>query len=132
MSSDGRTDRIPTNEEVVDELTKDLKSSAIRSDDREPSVAGSCDGDGDDREQPRRLSESDPETAQDDEPAEIRDADYVDDLLLKERDENATEEEKRVSVLPGGGKERGAIRAGSLVPDVFFFSRSTGRSFLAR
>lgn len=77
---------IPSNEEVIDELTKDLKSSAIRDD--------TCDDDG-----TSHQSESEPETdAHDNEEIEIREKDYIDDNLLKERDDKLSEEEKRVSV----------------------------------
>lgn len=85
MSSDGKSG-IPSNEEVIEELTKDLKSSAIKSD--------SC---GDDVS---RDNESDSESdTPADEETEIKEEDYIDDKLLKERDEKLSEEEKRVTIL---------------------------------
>lgn len=84
MSSD-RTNEIPSNDEVIDELTKNMKASAIKTDSFDDDTT-------------RRISESDKES---DTPAneetEIRDVDYIEDNLLKERDEKLSEEEKRVS-----------------------------------
>jgi len=80
MSSAGKSE-IPSNEEVVDELTKDLQSSAI-----EPEGS---------------AGESEPETEtreREEEERETRDADYVDDEWLKERDDKLSDEEKRVSL----------------------------------
>lgn len=84
-SADGKSG-IPSNEELVNELTKDLKNSAIK-----PSP---CSDDS------FRVSESDsePETRENEEIAQTRDEDYIDDDLLKERDEHLSEEEKRVGI----------------------------------
>lgn len=76
---------IPTNEEVIEELTKDLKSSAIKNDSFDNNTSP--------------HSESEPETDEHvNEETEIKDEDYIDDSLLKERDDKLSEEEKRVSV----------------------------------
>lgn len=84
MSSDSKSG-IPSNEEVIEELTKDLKSSAIKSD--------SCGND---------VSHDNESDSESDTPAneetEVKEEDYIDDKLLKERDENLSEEEKRVSL----------------------------------
>lgn len=82
MSSSSKNG-IPTNEEVIEELTKDLKDSAIKVD---PST-----------EDTSHHSESEPESDYLDDD-EIKDEDDIDDNLLKERDDKLSEEEKRVSV----------------------------------
>jgi len=83
MSSDGGRSGIPSNEEVIEELTKDLKSSAIKSD--------SCNDD-----DVSRLSESgSDDDTRIDEAAETKDEDYIDDSVLKERDEQLSDEKKR-------------------------------------
>lgn len=87
MSSDSGKSGIPSNEEVIDELTKDLRSSAIKTD--------SCD---DDDKSHVSGSDSEAETPSNEE-TEIRDEDYIDDKLLKERDEKLSEEEKQVGTL---------------------------------
>lgn len=81
MSSSSKSG-IPTNEEVIEELTKDLKSSAIKADSFDNTPP---------------HSESEPETDVNEE-TEVKDEDYIDDILLKERDDKLSEEEKRVSV----------------------------------
>lgn len=86
MSSDSKSG-IPSNDEVIEKLTKDLRDSAIKTD--------SCD------DNASHISESDSETeteTQVNEETEIKDEDYIDDALLKERDEKLPEEEKRVSI----------------------------------
>lgn len=84
MSSDSKSG-VPSNEEVIDELTKDLRDSAIKTDSYDDSAS--------------HISESDSETdAQVNKDTEIKDEDYIDDTLLKERDEQLPEEEKRVSI----------------------------------
>lgn len=84
MSSDSKNG-IPSNEEVIEELTKDLKDSAIKTD--------SC------YDNPSHVSESDSETeTQVNDEIEIKDEDYIDDVLLKERDEKLPGKEKRVSI----------------------------------
>lgn len=87
MSSDSGKSGIPSNEEVIDELTKDLKNSAIKTD--------SC---GDDNISHLSGSDLEAEIPLNEE-TEIRDEDYIDDKLLKERDEKLSEEEKRVGIL---------------------------------
>lgn len=77
---------IPSNEDVVEELTKDLRSSAIRTD--------SCSDDA----SYHGESDLESDTANADQATEIRAEDYIDDEQLKERDEKLTEEEKRVGV----------------------------------
>jgi hypothetical protein len=87
MSSENGKSGIPSNEEVINELTKDLKNSAIKTD--------SC-GDND----VSHVSELDSEAEIPlNEENEIRDEDYINDKLLKERDEKLSEEEKRVGLL---------------------------------
>lgn len=84
MSSNGKSD-IPSNEEIVEELTKDLRNLSAKTD--------SCDDD------VSHCSESESENEpQENEETEIRDADYIDDKLLKERDDKLSDEEKRVSI----------------------------------
>lgn len=88
MSSDGDRNGIPSNEEIIEELTKDLKSSAIKND--------SCDDDN----VSRRIGESDSDDdTRIDEAAETKDEDYIDDNLLKERDEQLSDEKKRVNTF---------------------------------
>lgn len=85
MSSDGKNE-IPSNEQVIEELTKDLKNSAVKTDGQRP-----------DEDRTSRHSESDPESdsrlGKED---EIKDEDYIDDKLIEERDEKLSDEEKRV------------------------------------
>ncbi|VVC31541.1 Hypothetical protein CINCED_3A004394 [Cinara cedri] len=82
MSSD-RKNEIPSNEEVIEELTKNLKDSAIKTD-----SFGN--------DETHSFSESDTEAdSHSKDETEIRDVDYIEDDLLKERDENLSEEEKR-------------------------------------
>jgi len=91
MASDGGDNRIPSNEEIVDELTKDLKRSAIKSDsdgDVSSTRLGQCDSGTDD--------DDDDGT---DKVTETKDEDHIDDRLLKERDEQLTDDEKRVSIF---------------------------------
>lgn len=86
MSSDSKSG-IPSNDEVIEELTKDLKDSAIKND--------SCD------DNACHISGSDSETeteTQVNEETEKKDEDYIDNALLKERDEKLSEEEKLVSI----------------------------------
>lgn len=84
MSSDSKKG-IPSNEELIEELTKNLESSAIKTDFSDGDVS--------------HHSESDTgvETNVNEE-NEIRDEDYIDDILLKERDDKLPEEKKRVSI----------------------------------
>lgn len=87
MSSDRRNE-IPSNDEVIDELTKNMKASAIKTDSFSDDA-------------PRRISASDTDSdtpSNEETREEIRDVDYIVDNLLKERDEKLSEEEKRVSV----------------------------------
>lgn len=79
MSSTGKSE-VPSNQEVVDELTKDLKSSTIETE----GSAGE--------------SEPENETGDREEEPEMRDADYIDDEWLKERDDKLSDEEIRVSL----------------------------------
>lgn len=88
MSSNNGKNGIPSNEEVIDELTKDLRSSTIKTD--------SCADD--DTSHFSGASDSEAETPLNEE-TEIRDEDYIDDKLLKERDEKLSEQEKRVGTL---------------------------------
>lgn len=84
MSSD-RKNEIPSNDEVIEELTKNLKDSAIKTD-----TFGN--------DSTHHISESDIESDnQVNEETEVRDADYIEDKLLKDRDDELSEEEKRVS-----------------------------------
>lgn len=82
MSSANNKSGIPSNEELVDELTKDLRSSAIKADTSHLSES--------DSESEPRMNEETPET---------REEDYIDDAQLKERDEHLSEEEKRVGIM---------------------------------
>lgn len=84
MSSNGKSD-IPSNEEIVEELTKDLKNISTKTDSRNDDTS--------------HCSESESENEpQENEETEIKDADYIDDKLLKERDDKLSDEEKRVSM----------------------------------
>lgn len=84
MSADSKSG-IPSNEEIIEELTKDLESSAIKTD-----------FSGDDGS---HHSESDSEFDTNvNEENEVRDEDYIDDTLLKERDDKLSEDKKRVSI----------------------------------
>jgi len=87
MSSDGGgKSGIPSNEEVVDELTKDLRKSAIGSDSCADDVS--------------RLGESDSENdTRADEETETKEEDYIDERLLKERDEHLKEGAKQVGIF---------------------------------
>lgn len=84
MSSDSKSG-IPSNEEIIEELTKDLEDSAIKTD-----------FSGDDASH-HNESDSECDTNVNEE-NEIRDEDYIDDKLLKERDDQLPEEKKRVSI----------------------------------
>lgn len=85
MSSDSKSG-IPSNEELIEELTKNLESSAIKTDFPSDDVVS-------------HHSESDSEFDTNvNEENEIRDEDYIDDTLLKERDDKLPEEKKRVSL----------------------------------
>jgi len=84
MSSDSKSG-IPSNEELIEELTKNLESSAIKTDFPVDDVS--------------HHSESDSEFDTNiNEENEIRDEDYIYDKLLKERDDKLPEEKKRVSI----------------------------------
>lgn len=84
MSSDSKKG-IPSNEELIEELTKNLESSAIKTDFSDGDVS--------------HHSESDTEVETNvNEENEIRDEDYIDDTLLKERDDKLPEEKKLVSI----------------------------------
>jgi len=84
MSSDSKNG-IPSNEELIEELTKNLESSAIKTDFS--------------RGDESHHSESDSEVDTNvNEENEIRDEDYINDTLLKERDDKLPEEKKRVSI----------------------------------
>lgn len=85
-SNSGDKSGIPSNEKVIEELTKDLRSSAIGSDSCADNVS--------------RLSESDSEndTCAGEE-TETKDEDYIDDKLLEERDEQLSEEAKQVGIF---------------------------------
>jgi len=84
MSSDSKKG-IPSNEELIEELTKNLESSAIKTD-----FSG-----GDESHHSESDSEVDTNINEEN---EIRDEDYIDDALLKERDDKLPEEKKRVSI----------------------------------
>lgn len=86
MASSDSKSGIPSNEEVVDELTKNLKSSAIKTDSCGDSASHVSESD----------SESDTHVNEEIETQEIQDEDYIDDKLLNERDEKLSEDEKRV------------------------------------
>jgi len=87
MSSDGAgKSGIPSNEEVVEELTKDLRNSAIEDDSCADDVS--------------RLDESDSENDTcASEKTETKDEDYIDEKLLKERDEQLPEGAKQVGIF---------------------------------
>jgi len=84
MSSDSKSG-IPSNEEIIEELTKDLESSAIKTD-----ISG---------DDVSHHSESDSEFDNNvNEENEIKDEDYIDDTLLQARDDKLPEDKKRVSI----------------------------------
>lgn len=82
MSSENKN-HIPSNEEVIEELTKDLKESAIKLDENQISQ--------DETESLDEFSSSEANT-------EIRDFDFIDDELIKKRDETLNDDEKRVCI----------------------------------
>ncbi|XP_025201205.1 tetratricopeptide repeat protein 1 [Melanaphis sacchari] len=81
MSSNNKSG-IPSNEEIIEELTKDLESSAIKTD-----ISG---------DDASHHSESDSEFDTNvNEENEVKDEDYIDDTLLQARDDKLPEEKKR-------------------------------------
>jgi len=85
MSADSKSG-IPSNEEIIEELTKDLESSVSKTD---------FSGD-DGSHHSESDSEFDTKVNEENEENEVRDEDYIDDTLLKERDDKLPEEKKRV------------------------------------
>jgi len=84
MSSDSKSG-IPSNEKIIEELTKDLESSAIKT---ENSVDDASHHDDSDLESEANVNEED----------EVKDEDYIDETILKARDDNLPEETLRVSI----------------------------------
>lgn len=90
-----KSQRLQSNEEVIEELTKDLENSCIRADGDGSSTARSNDArlDGDSWDVNKERNE-DSDNAQDTEPSED-----VDEELLKDRDLLLTESEQEVRSL---------------------------------
>lgn len=85
MSSDSKSG-IPSNEKIIEELTKDLESSAIKTDNN--SVDDASHHNDSDLESEANVNEED----------EVKDEDYIDETVLKARDDNLPEETLRVSI----------------------------------
>lgn len=84
MSSDSKSG-IPSNEKIIEELTKDLESSAIKTDNSGDDASHHNDSD---LESEANLNEEN----------EVKDEDYIDETILKARDDNLPEETLRVSI----------------------------------
>ncbi|CAH1722817.1 tetratricopeptide repeat protein 1 [Aphis gossypii] len=82
MSSDSKSG-IPSNEKIIEELTKDLESSAIKTDNN--SVDDASHHNDSDLESEANVNEED----------EVKDEDYIDETVLKARDDNLPEETLR-------------------------------------
>lgn len=88
MSLDGDT-KLPTNEEIVEELTKNLESQCI---DNEACEKQYAEGDSQDNIIPPDFDKSDEES--DDKKSDKLSDDFIDEDLLKEQELNISEEEK--------------------------------------